>query len=155
MIPTQLTHGATTHIKDGLPVTTVSNLGMLTPAAEALIMSIKATAEQALAAAGGGGGGGGGGASSEELEEVKATANEANARSLSNKASIDSLTTSLASTNSTLTSYTSTTDTRIAAVESKTTALESKTTALESKIDTVKADLLSDISDANSKIDSV
>lgn len=44
-IPTQLTHGATTHIKDGLPVTTVSNLGMLTPAAEALIMSMKAGLE--------------------------------------------------------------------------------------------------------------
>lgn len=44
-IPTQLTQGATTHIKDGLPVTTVSNLGMLTPAAEALIMSIKAGLE--------------------------------------------------------------------------------------------------------------
>ena len=44
-IPTQLTQGATTHIKDGLPVTTVSNLGMLTPAAEALIMAIKAGLE--------------------------------------------------------------------------------------------------------------
>ena len=44
-IPTQLTQGATTHIKDGLPVTTVSNLGMLTPAAEALIMAIKSGLE--------------------------------------------------------------------------------------------------------------
>lgn len=44
-IPTQLTQGATTHIKDGLPVTTVSNLGMLTPAAEALIMAMKSGLE--------------------------------------------------------------------------------------------------------------
>lgn len=51
-IPTQLTQGATTHIKDGLPVTTVSNLGMLTPAAEALIMAIKAGLETVASAVG-------------------------------------------------------------------------------------------------------
>lgn len=68
-IPTLLTQGATTHIKDGLPVTTVSNLGALTQASEELIMQIKETADKALKIAEGGGGGGGG--SSEELEEVK------------------------------------------------------------------------------------
>lgn len=95
-ISTQLTQGSTTHIKDGLPVTTVSNLGALTQASEELIMQIKATADEALELAEGGGG------SSEELEEVKTIANEANARSVSNTVSIDSLTTSLNATNALL-----------------------------------------------------
>ena len=163
-IPTLLTQGATTHIKDGLPVTTVSNLGALTQASEELIMQIKETADKALKIAEGGGGGGGG--SSEELEEVKKIANEANDRSLSNKVSIDSLTTSLNATNSTLNSYISATDTRLGTIESSITAtntrldsveadLTSAISAANTKIDSVEASLKKDISDTNTKIDSV
>ena len=144
-IPTLLTQGATTHIKDGLPVTTVSNLGALTQASEELIMQIKETADKALKIAEGGGGGGG---SSEELEEVKQIANEANDRSLANKVSIDSLTTSLNATNSTLNSYISATDARLGTIESS-------VTATNTRLDSVEADLTSAINDANTKIDSV
>ena len=148
-IPTLLTQGATTHIKDGLPVTTVSNLGALTQASEELIMQIKETADKALKIAeGGGGGGGGGGGSSEELEEVKKIANEANDRSLANKVSIDSLTTSLNATNSTLNSYISATDARLGTIENS-------ITATNTRLDSVEADLTSAISDTNTKIDSV
>ena len=137
-IPTLLTQGATTHIKDGLPVTTVSNLGALTQASEELIMQIKETADKALKTAEGGGGGGGG--SSEELEEVKQIANEANDRSLSNKVSIDSLTTSLNATNSTLNSYISATDARLGTIESSVTATNTRLDSVEAETLNKKAD---------------
>lgn len=50
-IPVVILQGATNHIKDGLPVAVVSSLGALTPEAEANIMQIKATADEALAKA--------------------------------------------------------------------------------------------------------
>ena len=71
-IPTQLIQGSTTHIKDGLPVTTVSNLGALTPASEAAIMQIKATADKALALAEGSSRS----RSSEALEDTQNSVNE-------------------------------------------------------------------------------
>lgn len=133
-VPTILTQGATTHVKDGLPVTTVSNLGALTPASEALIMAIKSTADASAKALGivipevsdiqtG-------------LEQARAIADMADKKADQNKDAIDTLTTeTIPNLQTSLKDTTTKLDSYITDNNKKVTDLQKDTSDLKTKID--------------------
>ena len=149
-IPTILTQGSTTHLKEGLPVTTVSNLGAMTPASESLIMSIKKTADDALAAAGGGGGGGGGGSGSQEdIDDLKNRMTNVETKTTQNSSKITALETKETATSNRVDGH----DTEIASLKQKNTEQDNKITAVENAVNSMKSDVESNASDI-AKVDS-